>query len=48
MASIEIDSFNVGKIIGPRGATIKQIQDQYRVRIAISKDDNNVRQFMEI
>ena len=44
MASIEIDGRNVGKLIGPRGATIKQLQDQYRVRISISKDDNDVRQ----
>lgn len=42
MGSVEIDGRNVGKIIGPRGATIKQLQDEYRVNISISKEDNSV------
>jgi polyribonucleotide nucleotidyltransferase len=42
MGTVEIEGRNVGKIIGPRGATIKQLQDDYRVQISISKEDNEV------
>jgi polyribonucleotide nucleotidyltransferase len=40
MGSVEIDGRNVGKIIGPRGSTIKQLQDEFNVHISISKEDN--------
>lgn len=41
MASVEIDSRNIGKIIGPRGATIKQLQTDYNVHISISKEEES-------
>lgn len=42
MGSVEIESRNVGKIIGPKGATIRSLQEEYNVNISISKEDNNV------
>ena len=39
---LKIEGRNVGKLIGVRGATIKQIQEQYNVRISISKEDDEV------
>lgn len=43
MGSVEIEGRNVGKIIGPKGATIRQLQSDYNVNISISKDDNEVK-----
>lgn len=43
MGSIEIESRYVGRIIGPKGATIRQLQSDYNVKISISKEDNDVR-----
>jgi polyribonucleotide nucleotidyltransferase len=43
MGSVEIESRNVGKIIGTKGAKIKQLQTDYNVRITISKESNQVR-----
>lgn len=37
-----IESRLVGKIIGPRGATIQQLQNEYNVHISISKEDDAV------
>lgn len=37
--SIEVDSRNVGRIIGMKGATINQLQSEYNVKITIAKDD---------
>lgn len=37
--SIEVDSRNIGRIIGQRGATIKQLQSDYNVQISIGKDE---------
>lgn len=45
--SIEIDGRNAGKIIGPRGATIKQLQEDYNVQISISKNDDMVSWFFK-
>jgi len=39
---IKIQGRNVGKLIGVRGATIKQMQEEYKVRISISKEDDEV------
>ena len=43
MGSMLIESRLVGKIIGPRGATIQQLQNEYNVHISISKEDDAVR-----
>ncbi|CRL05202.1 CLUMA_CG017979, isoform A [Clunio marinus] len=40
MANIEIEPRDVGKIIGTKGATIRQLQDDYNVRINISREEN--------
>ncbi|XP_070490328.1 probable ATP-dependent RNA helicase DDX43 [Chironomus tepperi] len=37
---LKIEGRNVGKLIGVRGATIKQMQDEHNVRIFISKEDD--------
>lgn len=42
MVSVEIENRNVGRIIGPRGATIKQLQSEYNVSISISKEPDGV------
>ena len=42
MSSIEIEPQNIGRIIGARGATIKQLQSDFNVIISISKEDNAV------
>lgn len=43
MGFVEIDGRNVGKIIGPKGATIRQLQSEYNVTISIANEDNTVR-----
>lgn len=43
MGSVAIDSRNVGRIIGPKGATIRQLQDDYNVNISISKENDAVK-----
>lgn len=43
MGSVLIESRLVGKLIGPRGATIQQLQSEYNVHISISKEDDQVR-----
>lgn len=43
MATLEIASSNIGKLIGSRGATIKKLQSDYNVNISISKEDNEVK-----
>jgi len=40
MGSVLIESRLVGKLIGPRGATIQQLQSEYNVHISISKEDD--------
>ncbi|CRL02905.1 CLUMA_CG015872, isoform A [Clunio marinus] len=40
MGSVLIESRMVGKLIGPRGATIQQLQNEYNVHISISKEDD--------
>jgi len=40
MGSVLIESRLVGKLIGPRGATIQQLQTEYNVHISISKEDD--------
>lgn len=51
MGSVLIESRLVGKLIGPRGATIQQLQNEYNVHISISKEDDavssNNRHFVE-
>lgn len=42
MGSVLIESRLVGKLIGPRGATIQQLQSEYNVHISISKEDDAV------
>lgn len=42
MGSVLIESRLVGKLIGPRGATIQQLQNEYNVHISISKEDDAV------
>lgn len=42
MGSVLIESRLVGKLIGPRGATIQQLQSEYNVHISISKEDDQV------
>ncbi|KAL7018138.1 hypothetical protein ACKWTF_010652 [Chironomus riparius] len=37
---LKIEGRNVGKLIGVRGATIKQMQEEHNVRISISKEDD--------
>lgn len=44
MGSVLIESRLVGKLIGPRGATIQQLQSEYNVHISISKEDDPVSQ----
>jgi polyribonucleotide nucleotidyltransferase len=39
---IKIESRHVGKVIGPRGATIKELQQQFNVRISIAKENDEV------
>lgn len=39
---LKIEARNVGKLIGPKGATIREIQDQYNVKISISKENDPV------
>ena len=39
---IKIAGRNVGKLIGVKGATIKQLQSDHNVRISISKEDDQV------
>lgn len=39
---VEIAGRSVGQLIGPKGATIKQLQSDYNVRISVSKDDDFV------
>jgi len=41
MGSVLIESRLVGKLIGPRGATIQQLQNEYNVHISISKEDDS-------
>lgn len=43
MASVAIDNRNVGRIIGPKGATIRSLQMEYNVQISISKENDAVR-----
>ncbi|KAG5673977.1 hypothetical protein PVAND_003973 [Polypedilum vanderplanki] len=46
---IKIDAKYVGKVIGPRGAIIKDLQQEFNVRISISKDnDENGMRSVEI
>lgn len=42
MGSVIIEGRNVGKVIGPKGATIRQLQEEFNVRISIARDGNEV------
>lgn len=43
MGSVAIDGRSVGRIIGPKGATIRQLQSDFNVNISISKEDDAVK-----
>lgn len=38
---LKIASSSVGRLIGPRGATIKELQATYNVQISVAKHENN-------
>lgn len=39
---VEVEPGKVGKVIGPKGAVINELQSEYGVKIDIEKEDNMV------
>lgn len=46
--TIKIHPREVGKIIGSKGSTIKSLQQEYNVKISISKENGQVSQHVKI
>lgn len=43
--TLEVDPFKVGRIVGKQGSTIQQLQNDFSVKIDITKEDNQVENF---
>lgn len=41
--TIKVETAKVGRIVGSKGATINQLQDDHKVKIDIGKEDDMVR-----